>query len=61
MLNAEAYEQLKKSCEKELKKANRDIDYHEEELKHAMAIKTIWSEKAEQIKEYEEEHNNALK
>lgn len=48
----EGMKQLEATAQVELKKAVKDIEYHDRELKHALARREIWKAKAEEIEEF---------
>lgn len=48
----EGLEQLESTAKVELKQAEKDIKYHDTELRHAYARKEIWSQKLDEIGEF---------
>ena len=53
----EALQQLESTAKVELKQAVKDIEYHDRELKHALARKEIWQAKVEEIDEFRKAEN----
>lgn len=49
--------QLEATAQVELKNAEKDIKYHDSELRHALARKEIWQAKVDELEEFRKAEN----